>query len=196
VTPSPHNAGFPAGSWQELISQACGARNPAIARSFDREQAMNRIKRMMILAAALGTLTAAPIAMANLGASDDSSASDANLAEARKAIDAADWTRAIAILKQSAESHPDSADVQNFLGYAYRKSGDADTALRHYAKALEINPQHKHAHEYIGEAYLMIGDIASAEQHLAQLQKICTPIPCEEVRELQHAIEEHKKRAR
>jgi tetratricopeptide (TPR) repeat protein len=157
---------------------------------------MNRLKDALVLAAALGALLLTPFAGANLGASNDSSTADPDIADARKAIEAGDWARAIALLRRSAEADPDNADVHNFLGYAFRKSGDPDTALKHYRKALELNPQHKHAHEYIGEAYLMTGDVAKAEQHLAQLQRICTPIPCEELRELKHAIEEYKQRSR
>ncbi|NIO43097.1 MAG: tetratricopeptide repeat protein, partial [Burkholderiales bacterium] len=61
-------------------------------------------------------------------------------------------------------------------------------------RALEIDPSHKHAHEYLGEAYLMQEDLAGAEQHLAELARICTPIPCEEYKELKRAVEAFKSR--
>ena len=135
-----------------------------------------------------------PLASANLGASDDSASDDPGFEEGRAAIEAQNWAKAIEILEKTAEAFPDSADTQNFLGYAYRKSGDLDTALSHYKRALEIDPVHKHAHEYLGEAYLMKDDLAGAQQHLAELAKICTPIPCEEYRELKRAVDEFKKK--
>lgn len=156
---------------------------------------MSLIKRILTGAcASLVLCLCIPLASANLGASDDSASDDPGFEEGRAAIEAQNWAKAIEILEKTAEAFPDSADTQNFLGYAYRKSGDLDTALRHYQRALEINPTHKHAHEYLGEAYLMNDDLASAQQHLAELAKICTPIPCEEYRELKRAVDEFKKK--
>ena len=136
-----------------------------------------------------------PLASACMGGfSDDSATDDPSFQEGKAAIEAQNWAGAIEILGKTAEAFPDSADTQNFLGYAYRKSGDLDAALRHYQRALEINPAHKHAHEYLGEAYLMKDDLAGAQQHLAELAKICAPIPCEEYRELKRAVDEFKKK--
>ncbi len=152
---------------------------------------MPTIKHILTTLLIVVGLAGAPQLWANLGADDGDEGPD--LSAARQAIEAADWARAIDLLKKASDAHPDSADVHNFLGYAHRQSGQLETALRHYQKALELNPRHKHAHEYIGEAYLMAGDIARAEEHLAQLQKICSPIPCEELKELRRAIDAFKK---
>ena len=69
-----------------------------------------------------------------------------------------------------------------------------EAAFNAYNAALKLNPQHKAAHEYIGEAYLLTGDLARAEQHLTELQKLCTPIPCEEYKDLRRALEDYKKK--
>jgi Flp pilus assembly protein TadD len=143
--------------------------------------------------AALAIGLAVPGALANLGGGDDSAADDSNFQEATKAIQAQDWTRAIGLLEKAAAAHPDSADAQNLLGYAYRKTGNLDAAFRHYNEALKLNPAHKPAHEYIGEAYLMTDDVAKAEKHLAELQRLCSPIPCEELKELRRAVDAYKK---
>ena len=136
----------------------------------------------------------ASIAMANLGDSDDEATYSPGFTEGKAAIEAQDWATAIIALSKTAEEYPDSADTQNFLAYAYRKSGNLEAALEHYQRALEIDPSHKHAHEYLGEAYLMKDELASAEKQLEALAKICTPIPCEEYKELKRAIEAYKKK--
>ena len=136
----------------------------------------------------------ASIAMANLGDSDDEATDAPGFTEGKAAIEAQDWATAIIALSKTAEEYPDSADTQNFLAYAYRKSGNLEAALEHYQRALEIDPSHKHAREYLGEAYLMKDDLASAEKQLEALAKICTPIPCEEYKELKQAIEAYKKK--
>jgi tetratricopeptide (TPR) repeat protein len=88
---------------------------------------------------------------------------------------------------------PDAANVHNELGYTYRKLGRLDKAFEHYERALAIDPRHRGAHEYIGEAYLMKGDVAGAERHLEALRSICT-LPCEEMRDLQAAVDTHRRR--
>lgn len=151
-------------------------------------------RKLTSLIAVLCLCMSASTAMANLGSSDDEATESAGFAEGKAAIEAQDWTTAIAALSKTAEEYPDSADTQNFLAYAYRKSGNLEAALEHYQRALEIDPSHKHAHEYLGEAYLMKDDLASAQKQLEVLAKICTPIPCEEYKELKRAIEAYKKK--
>jgi Flp pilus assembly protein TadD len=149
-------------------------------------------RKLIEFIAIVSVCLSASIAMANLGDSDDSATDAPGFAEGKAAIEAQDWATAIIALSRTAEEYPDSADTQNFLAYAYRKSGDLDAALEHYQRALKIDPSHKHAREYLGEAYLMKNDLPAAEQQLAELAKICTPIPCAEYKELKRAIEAYK----
>jgi len=148
---------------------------------------MSRFLPALVLAFAL-----APLAFANLGSSDDDASEHPGFIEGKAAIEAQEWNKAIAALKTTAEAYPDSADTQNYLGYAYRQSGDLKSAFAHYQRALEIDPMHKHAHEYLGEAYLMTNDLPAAEKHLAELARICSPIPCEEYKELKRAVDAFK----
>jgi Flp pilus assembly protein TadD len=120
---------------------------------------------LAVVSLCLGT----SIAMANLGDSGDPATDAPGFGEGKAAIEAQDWATAIIALSKTAEEYPDSADTQNFLAYAYRKSGDLDAALEHYQRALKIDPSHKHAREYLGEAYLMKNDLPAAEQQLAEL---------------------------
>lgn len=111
----------------------------------------------------------------------------------RKAIEAMDWKAAIESLNRAAARERGNADIHNYLGYAYRKSGNLDAAFVAYREALRLDPQHKGAHEYIGEAYLMANNPAKAEEHLAMLDRICF-FSCEEYRDLKKALEEYRKR--
>lgn len=155
---------------------------------------MSRFTHKLIgVAVAVSLCLGGSAALANLGDTDeDPAVDDPGFSQGRAAIEAQQWSKAIDVLKKTADIYPDSADTHNFLGYAYRQAGDLDAAFRHYQRALEINPTHKHAHEYLGEAYLMKNDLAGAEQHLSELAKICTPIPCEEYKELKRAVDAFK----
>ena len=116
------------------------------------------------------------------------------LANARKAIDAKDWSKAMLELNQAAKDEPRNADVHNLLGYTYRKRATPDLAkaFEHYKTALSINPKHKGAHEYIGEAYLMDKKPVEAEKHLAQLETLCGNKTCEEYADLAKSIADYK----
>ncbi|MEO8344529.1 MAG: tetratricopeptide repeat protein [Betaproteobacteria bacterium] len=103
------------------------------------------------------------------------------------AIQVSDWERAIANLNVAAVALPTSADLQNWLGYAYRNTGKYKDAFEHYRAALDLDPAHRGAHEYVGEAYLLTGDKAKAREHLAALERICGK-KCEEYLALQKAI--------
>jgi len=140
------------------------------------------------------TLAMPLAARANLGAEEPSESKDPNWVEGKQAIEAKDWKRAVSSLSKAAAAEPLNADIQNWLGFAQRKQGNFDAAFAAYTQALKLNPSHRSAHEYIGEAYLMTGNLTKAEQHLAELQKLCSPIPCEESKDLQRAIDDYKKK--
>ena len=112
----------------------------------------------------------------------------------KKAIEAQNWKVALDSFGRVASREPSNADVQNYLGYAWRKSGNLELAFKHYNEALRLDPGHKGAHEYIGEAYLMVNNLPKAEEHLALLDKLCF-FSCEEYRDLKKSIEEYRQRA-
>ena len=122
------------------------------------------------------------------------SALDPDYAAGRKALDSKNWNAAIKSLSSAARRNPDNADIQNYLGFAYRKSGKLDLAFKHYNRALSLDPRHRGAHEYIGEAYLMKGDPKSAEKHLKALREICS-LTCEELTDLEREIANHTKKS-
>jgi Flp pilus assembly protein TadD len=147
----------------------------------------------IVVAALVGTSIPA---LANMGEDDSSSSTELNYQEGKKALEAQDWNKAIDWLTKAVQTDPNNADAHNFLGYAYRKIGKFDASFAQYEQALKLNPKHKNAHEYIGEAYLLTDNLPKAEQHLAELQKICSPIPCEEYKELKRAVDAYKQNKR
>ena len=151
---------------------------------------------MRALAAAFGlawAIGAAPLAYADATEVDpDLSKRDADYAAARTAIEKKDWAEAVRRLQRTAVREPESADVQNLLGYSYRKQGQLEPAFTHYKKALALDPRHRGAHEYIGEAYLMANDPAGAQKHLDALKAICL-LPCEELTDLEKSIAAYRK---
>ncbi len=126
-------------------------------------------------------------AIADPSDASDAVALDADYAAGKAAIESHTWTDAVLRMQRAEVRFPDNADVQNYLGYAYRNLGQFDVAFRHYKRALALDPRHRGAHEYIGEAYLIVGDLPSAERHLAALREICL-LPCEEFDDLQKAV--------
>jgi len=117
---------------------------------------------------------------------------DPEFAAGKKALVAEDWDGAIAVLKSAALRDPRNADIQNYIGYAYRRLRQMGPAIGHYQQALMLNPRHRSAHEHLGEAHLVLGEPATAEQHLAHLEDICL-IGCEEYDDLKRAIAAYKK---
>ena len=110
---------------------------------------------------------------------------DADFAAGKTALGAGDWSGAIAAR---------NADIQNYIGYAYRRLRQLEPAFAHYRQALALNPRHRSAHEHLGEAYLATGDLAKAEEQLARLDNICL-IACAEYADLQTAIAAYRKTA-
>jgi Flp pilus assembly protein TadD len=133
--------------------------------------------------------------MGSMVESADWAALDPDFATGKRAIVAGDWNGAIKALTSAGLRDDRNADIQNYLGYAYRRLRQLDSAMLHYEQALTLNPRHRSAHEHLGEAYLVQGDLIKAEEHLAALERICL-IPCEEYDDLKRAIAEYNKIAR
>jgi tetratricopeptide (TPR) repeat protein len=125
----------------------------------------------------------------------DWAALDPDFAVGKRAIGAGDWEGAIKALTNVGLRDARNADIQNYLGYAYRRLRQLDPAMRHYQQALLLNPRHRSAHEHLGETYLVQGDLTKAEEHLMALERICL-VPCDEYDDLRRAIAKQKQLAR
>ncbi len=117
---------------------------------------------------------------------------DPDFKAGKKALGAEDWNGAIAALELAALRDPLNSDIQNYIGYAYRRLRQLGPAIGHYQQALMLNPRHRSAHEHLGEAYLVLGDLAKAEQLLMALENLCL-IPCDEYDDLRRAIAAYRK---
>ncbi len=60
-----------------------------------------------------------------------------------------------------------------YIGFSYRKLGDMDAALTHYARALGTDPNFTVARAYLGEAYLTLGRRDRAGAELAEIETRC-----------------------
>jgi tetratricopeptide (TPR) repeat protein len=125
--------------------------------------------------------------MGSMGSEADWEQLDPDFAAGKKALVAEDWNGAIAALKRAALRDPRNADIQNYLGYAYRRLRQLGPAMQHYQEAILLNRRHRSAHEHLGELYLVLGDPGKAGQQLATLEEICL-IPCVETDDLKGAI--------
>jgi tetratricopeptide (TPR) repeat protein len=152
------------------------------------------VPRSLLAALALVVwLAVVPTAVADPTDEDPSGPSaDPDLVAGKKAIDDKRWADAIKALSSAALRDTRNADIQNYLGYAYRNTGQMDKAFERYERALKLNPRHRGAHEYVGEAYLMVGKPAQAQEHLKALQAICL-LPCEELEDLKAKIDRYQR---
>ena len=148
---------------------------------------------MKKLICALMLTMSLPVAMANMTESKPAAnKEDADFVAGKKAIERKDWKSAVDALSRALTRMPESADIHNYLGYAYRHLGDLTLSFTHYKEALRIDPNHRGAHEYIGEAYLKAGQPDKAIEHLARLEQICGK-RCEEYQDLAKSIGAYQK---
>jgi len=143
----------------------------------------------MVFAGAV--LTAAPALAEPFESNPNLAATDADFAAGKQAMEKKNWPEAAKRFEVALKRNPDSADLQNYLGYTHRNLKQFDLAFKYYKRALQLSPRHRGAHEYIGEAYLMVNDLPNAEKHLAALRGICL-LPCEEMEDLEKAVVAYK----
>ena len=136
---------------------------------------------------ASAALAAAPAIADPFESDPNLAATDTDFAAGKQAMEKKNWREAAKRFEAALKRNPDSADLQNYLGYTHRNLKQFDLAFRYYKRAIELDPRHRGAHEYIGEAYLMVNDLPNAEKHLAALRGICL-LPCEELDDLAQAV--------
>jgi cytochrome c-type biogenesis protein CcmH/NrfG len=136
--------------------------------------------------AVAATIMAVAIALPAYAVDNIEATGTPDLTSVRGKIKTQDYVGALAELRGLAEDNQ-QADVYNLLGYTLRKTGDFETALSYYTRALELQPDHKAAREYLGELYVETGKMDKAKEQLVSLTKLC-PNGCEERDDLQKFI--------
>lgn len=97
----------------------------------------------------------------------------ADLQKVSRLLEERDYATAIDLLKVLVADEPDDATALSLMGYALRKSGDAERAEGFYIRALDIDPAHLGALQYLGELYVEQGRLDLAEIQLQRLDELC-----------------------
>jgi Flp pilus assembly protein TadD len=151
---------------------------------------MRSILAVSVVSLVLGLATVAH-ASGGGGGGTAPTLADPDFVTAKNLIDKRNYRDAFPLLQRVVARDPNNADAYVLMGYAVRKSGDANASLQFYNQALSLDPKHIGAHEYIGEAYLMLDRPQEAEQHLARLNSICL-FGCTEYKTLKAALVNYK----
>ena len=107
-----------------------------------------------------------------------------NLVIINDLLDSKNYKKSITLIKLEIKKDKSNADLYNYLGYAYRKSGNLELSIQSYKEALRLNPNHLEAHNYIGVAYITGGKIDKAKHHLKILKELCGS-KCKEYKSLE-----------
>lgn len=78
--------------------------------------------------------------------------------------------------------------ILTYIGFATRKLGAVDDAMKYYDLALALNPNYTVARAYLGEAHLGRGDLAKARSELSEIAQRCGTA-CPEYGELKSALD-------
>ena len=108
---------------------------------------------------------------------------DAAYLDAVRLINIGAYDEALAQLDDAQAVFGPHPDVLTYTGFANRKAGNYEQAIRFYKSALELQPDHVGANEYLGEYYVELGDMDAAYAQLAKLEAICD-FGCAETDEL------------
>lgn len=94
---------------------------------------------------------------------------------------------AIPILDAIADKSHDPL-IYTYLGYSYRKLGDAPKGIAFYQQALAVDPNSLNTHEYLGEGYVALGRLAEAKVELGKVEALCGNKTCEQYADLAGAL--------
>ena len=167
------------------------------ARASTESKQSSRFKLMAFMG--LTALLFAMLFSASVFAAGSSSSSDSvtetkpmGYSKAVRLAKSGDYPAALQTFLKLAKQAPKDADIQNYIGFTYRKMGKFEAAATYYERALELNPKHKGALSYQGELFLGLNQMDKAEANLAKLKKICF-FGCSALDDLEKAIADTQK---
>jgi tetratricopeptide (TPR) repeat protein len=149
---------------------------------------MHAVRTVLSLSAALAVFISMPASPANTGSYRNPGLNE-NFRNGSALIEYEMYEDAITYLLRADQEEPNNADINNLLGFSYRKLGKYDKASQYYQKALRIDPRHRGALEYLGELYVETNQLKKARQQLAKLDEVCL-FRCDEYKKLKQAIED------
>ncbi len=79
------------------------------------------------------------------------------------------YLKAIGRYEDAVSKNPNFYQAHSSLGYALRKTGNFESSLKAYNRALELAPMYAEAIEYRAEAYLGLGRLAEVKDAYMQL---------------------------
>jgi len=122
---------------------------------------MSKNRWTVALSLAMGALLAFGVASAIPSSPPREDAGEASKDEAEtlyeQGVDLAkseEYAEARKIFERLAVERPRDPEVLNMLAFTQRKTGEIDTAIDNYRKALAIRPKFPQAREYLAEAFL------------------------------------------
>src|SRR5260370_37686327 len=90
--------------------------------------------------------------MASVALDADWAQLDPDFSAGKKALGAGAWNGAIAALELAAPRDPLNADIQNYIGYAYRPLRQLRAAIGHYPQSLLLTPRQRRAPQPLAAA--------------------------------------------
>jgi tetratricopeptide (TPR) repeat protein len=162
--------------------------------------AMRSVPHLVLLGLLAAILAAGPAGAVMSGGGDTPPAAAAGsdeYAAGLAAFDHQDWQGVIDHMARVIEDRPWEDEAYNLSGFAYRKLGDYNQALKFYDQALKLNPHNRGALEYLGEAYLEMDRPKDAQAMLDRLNEECRrlaansngrPPDCQEREDLEEAL--------
>ena len=82
--------------------------------------------------------------------------------EGRRALEARDPRRAVAVLERAVEREPRSASLREALARAYYATSAVRRARDEFREAVALNPTDDYAHFGVGRCHERLGDLAAA----------------------------------
>lgn len=93
---------------------------------------------------------------------------DTRYGAARELAHAGRYDEAMIVL--AAADNPNDPRILNYKGFVHRKTGDNETAMEFYRRALEIDPAYILARSYLGQGLAELGDMDGAREQLAEIR--------------------------
>lgn len=118
---------------------------------------------------------------------------DSGLTKAEYFIATKNYTEALAECEGVIKRQGPNADAYTYLGLSYQRLGDEKKARENYARALQLSPTHLGANAYYARMLLAAGDMPKALEQMQVLRAVCGVTECEELTELESAINRARK---